>query len=398
MTKTTRRKDSTVQPDAAPLLSVVQTMYASALLGTSEIWNTIYQQCSLLLEGEAGGFISTDKIHNAADIASLIGFDQDKAIQAYNQYGVESDLLFTSTLDMGAGATFLSTEKIGFRELQRSPFFDILAAPERLRYVLGGILENDEHRHSAMYFWRRDDQPDFDRASQSALVALIPHVRQALEVQRRVRGPQAGLAPAGAPALAAVESSRHGILVLDETGRVLLANPEAERIARSGNGISVQNGFFLIDDARVAGEIRRMMARALGIARHAELAHMKPIPVPCRHGGRPYEVLVIPVTDGAQRAVLPPTAAFMVTITDPAAVAGLDHQWQSDYGLTSAEARMCQALVITGSLADAADRLSISRNTARTHLKRIFGKVGVTSQLQLVMRLAAAGPPVEGYW
>jgi len=35
--------------------------------GTSEIWHKICQQCSLLLASEAGGFISTDKVNQAAD-------------------------------------------------------------------------------------------------------------------------------------------------------------------------------------------------------------------------------------------------------------------------------------------------------------------------------------------
>ncbi len=138
--------------------AVVQELYASAMQGTSEIWHKIYEQCSLLLESEAGGFISTDKVNQAADIASLIGFDQEKAIQAYRDYGVEVDLLFMGTLSMGAGSTFLGTEKIGFRALQRSPFYGILSAPLGLRFVCGGILENDERHHSALYFWRRTDQ------------------------------------------------------------------------------------------------------------------------------------------------------------------------------------------------------------------------------------------------
>jgi DNA-binding CsgD family transcriptional regulator len=101
---------------------------------------------------------------------------------------------------------------------------------------------------------------------------------------------------------------------------------------------------------------------------------------------------MIPVTDGVQRAILPPAAVFMVAITDPEVVAGVSHQRLRGYGLTGAEARLCQALVRTGSLNHAADDLHISPSTARSHLKNIFTKLGVTSQVQLVMRLAAAQP------
>jgi DNA-binding CsgD family transcriptional regulator len=224
------------------------------------------------------------------------------------------------------------------------------------------------------------------------LAALIPHVRQALEVQRRVRGPQLDGTPVGAVTLAAFQNSRHGILVLDEKGKVLFANLEAERIARSGQGISLRNGGLCLDDAQMASEVERMMSRALGIARDTAFAPMRPILIPRKSGGQPCELLLIPVTDGAQRAILPPTAAFMVAITDREMVGGVSHQRLRGYGLTGAEARLCQALIRTGSLNDAADELHISPSTARSHLKNVFAKLGVTSQVQLVMRLAAAQP------
>jgi len=372
------------------LLAVVQELYASAMQGTAEIWSTIYAQSSLLLESEAGGFVSTDKVNQAADIASLIGFDQQRAIRAYQEHGLELDLLIMGTLAMGAGSTFLGTEKIGFRALQRSPFYGLLSEPLRLRFVCGGILENDEFHHSALYFWRRADQSDFDQGSMATLAAILPHIRQALEVQRRIRGPRQDPVPAGTFTLASLQASRHGILVLDEKGRVLFVNAEGERIAGCSDGVTIRSGFLSVDDTRVAAEIERLMSRAMGLVRDAELAPMRPIRIPRRSGGHYYEVLIIPVTDGVQRAVLPPTAAFIVAITDSASVDGASHQRLRGYGLTGAEARLCQALIRTGSLPSAADELRISRSTARSHLKNIFAKLGVTSQVQLVTRLAAA--------
>jgi DNA-binding CsgD family transcriptional regulator len=104
------------------------------------------------------------------------------------------------------------------------------------------------------------------------------------------------------------------------------------------------------------------------------------------------------VTDGVQRAILPPTAAFMVAISDPKSLGGLSDQRLRDFGLTGAEARLCQALIRTGSLLHAADELRISRSTARSHLKNIFAKLGVTSQVQLVTRLAVTQGQPEIPW
>jgi DNA-binding CsgD family transcriptional regulator len=57
------------------------------------------------------------------------------------------------------------------------------------------------------------------------------------------------------------------------------------------------------------------------------------------------------------------------------------------YGLTDAEARVCDLLYQSRNLPEAAQILKISINTAKTHLTRSFRKVGVQSQAELIRRL-----------
>jgi DNA-binding CsgD family transcriptional regulator len=54
------------------------------------------------------------------------------------------------------------------------------------------------------------------------------------------------------------------------------------------------------------------------------------------------------------------------------------------YGLTGAEARLCNLLFQGSDLAEACATLRIARNTGRAHLRSIFHKLGVRSQSQLV--------------
>ncbi|HWV61154.1 MAG TPA: LuxR C-terminal-related transcriptional regulator [Sphingopyxis sp.] len=53
------------------------------------------------------------------------------------------------------------------------------------------------------------------------------------------------------------------------------------------------------------------------------------------------------------------------------------------------------ALAGGGSLVEAADRLGIAHNTARSHLRSIFAKTGARRQSQLV-HLLHAGMPQRG--
>lgn len=65
---------------------------------------------------------------------------------------------------------------------------------------------------------------------------------------------------------------------------------------------------------------------------------------------------------------------------------------QSLFGLSKSEARLAYYLAITGSLAETLETLGITRNTGKTHLRRIYEKTGTTSQIelfQLIVRISA---------
>ena len=60
------------------------------------------------------------------------------------------------------------------------------------------------------------------------------------------------------------------------------------------------------------------------------------------------------------------------------------------YGLTITEAKFVAVFVQEASLKATADRLSLTKSSARTYLKRIFAKTEVNSQAAL-MKLALNG-------
>jgi DNA-binding CsgD family transcriptional regulator len=62
------------------------------------------------------------------------------------------------------------------------------------------------------------------------------------------------------------------------------------------------------------------------------------------------------------------------------------------FGLTPAEARLALHLVAGETLRSAEVKLSISYETARTHLKNIFNKTGTSRQAELVVAIVTALP------
>ena len=69
---------------------------------------------------------------------------------------------------------------------------------------------------------------------------------------------------------------------------------------------------------------------------------------------------------------------------------------QRHFGLTPAEARVALHLVAGGTLRSAEAKLSITYETARTHLKNIFNKTGTCRQAELVVVIVTALPGCVG--
>jgi DNA-binding CsgD family transcriptional regulator len=77
---------------------------------------------------------------------------------------------------------------------------------------------------------------------------------------------------------------------------------------------------------------------------------------------------------------------FVLDPENPPAIA--TDAFKRFFGVTSAEARVCEALLNGMSIQEIADSFNISVNTIRTQVKSIFRKCDVQSQGELMMLLA----------
>jgi DNA-binding CsgD family transcriptional regulator len=66
--------------------------------------------------------------------------------------------------------------------------------------------------------------------------------------------------------------------------------------------------------------------------------------------------------------------------------------WIMDgYGLTRAEAKVTLAASSGLGVPETANRLGVSPNTVKTHLRRVFAKTGTSRQTELVRLMASIG-------
>jgi DNA-binding CsgD family transcriptional regulator len=169
--------------------------------------------------------------------------------------------------------------------------------------------------------------------------------------------------------------------VVDTDLRILDTNAEAERIAQADDGIGTRRGRLTIVSGRAQRALDRRLrtlwqspaagdAEALSVARPSGLPDYRLDVVPAR--GRGFATILIsdPVSPG--RA------------PDPNRLA-------SRLGLTAAEARVAGLAPLALTKAEIADRLGLSENTVRSHLRSARSKLGARNMVELALIVRTAG-------
>lgn len=201
--------------------------------------------------------------------------------------------------------------------------------------------------------------------------------------------PDHGLVPgadASAERLVAIlDALALGVLAVDAELHVLLANGAARRILAARDALCDERG--VLRPVRPVSEhpIRRQLTRA--VAERVSTGVL----VPRTSGGDALVVVAVPLPASDGR---PPTSVLFVT--DPAAESpGIERIVRALFGVTRREAAVTAMLAGGHAVEELAARLGITRNTAWTHLKRVFSKAGTRGQSDLVRRLAAAVCPIR---
>jgi DNA-binding CsgD family transcriptional regulator len=205
----------------------------------------------------------------------------------------------------------------------------------------------------------------------------MAHEQRAMRVSRRRADSQ--LFEAAAAATAALEQLSQGVALIDRACHVSYANSLANAICRETDGLSLRAGELVATAKPDCARLSIALKRAVGGGQGASLRLERP------SHRRPLSLLITPL----QLPVGCATAqAAMVVINDPERSAAPPRErLMQAYGLTAAEAGVAQLLLRGNDIAAVAARLTISLETARTHLRRLLVKTGTHRQSDLILVL-----------
>lgn len=265
--------------------------------------------------------------------------------------------------------------------IARHPFYQDFMSRHGFQWYAGVLVDSGDDQW-VVSIQRTQAQDPFSPRETASLAQLSRQLGGAAATARAL-----GFARIDA-AMQAFELSGTAVVLLDRTGNVVRANPAAERILSGDPRIERRRVVSSNPDATAA------LDRALHtlIWTRSAAAFMAPVPLP-RPDRRP--VLAYPVRLPAVSADVFSGCQAILVLADPERQKSPpEAALRSGFGLTAAETRLAMQLAAGVSLEAAADALVISKETARAHLKAIFGKLAVHRQAELVALLARLGGPV----
>nr|WP_298095988.1 helix-turn-helix transcriptional regulator [uncultured Shinella sp.] len=242
---------------------------------------------------------------------------------------------------------------------------------------LASNIINDGHSHCCLILQASVRHDELESENRKRFERLVPHVARAIEVGSRLRKLDFDLwleaRPGGPSAIATFGISADGGLVF--------ANRIGELMLHGDGPFAVRSGRLCF--ARAPGQAALDHAIRNSLAGRSNAASSVETMAPSGHR-RVYKLCIASCLAGMPAMPVPGVRALILVEEEIDEIAVRIENLRRAFGLTNAEARLTVEMLECDGRSAAAKRCGISANTARTHLSRIFEKVGVNKQTQLI--------------
>ncbi len=348
-------------------------------------WPNALERIAACLDAKGAVLITQRQDQSIATVVSTGIMD---AQAAYDSHWWKHDFLTERAIEYGLVSgkdVFRDTDMSIEEERLTHPFYLEFRKPFGLGGALAGSVAPTPETIVALSVQGHYGAPAFSDEHNSIMRRLIKHCERALVLscqaweQRLVNlALEQMLSRLGC-----------GVMMLDDAGRLIHVNATGEALLRTD--IRLAGGRLTLHAQEARRALDEAIVSALSDTPDDRLTCPRPIISPRGEDKRPLILYVLPLRSEAAAHVWSPLqrVGALVIIVDPATSTDLDPALVRDYlGLTLGEARVAAKVGLGLSPRQTAKMLGISEETARTTLKRIFSKTGVTRQSELAVLLS----------
>jgi DNA-binding CsgD family transcriptional regulator len=343
-----------------------------------ELWSAAIGRIVAAVGCRSGVLYEHDR---ASNVSTAIGFHEFNAefMRDYEAYYGALDPWNTRVQHWPIGVAAPTYLLMADSEFRRTEYYQDFLRRAGVFYGLGGVVDRTSQRMAVFGAQCSYEDGRFAAEDVELIGALMPHLRRAYRIHAAIRD-----AKRDRQTLAeTLDAVPQPVLVLEGDARLVFANETAKRLLVAKDGI-------------------RLAGRSVAAAHRDDEAAFQALLRPMRTGNpggvivalrrpnkrRPLLVQAMPLR---QHGRWDPTGRIVLLIDVESAPPLSADRLAGLYELTPAEARLWAALAEGATLAEIAARHRVSVNTLRAQLARLFHKVGVHRQADLVRRAHELG-------
>lgn len=250
-------------------------------------------------------------------------------------------------------------------------------------------LFTDEHTTTFLVLARQISHASSANFDRNTLATIAPHLRRAAQISNKLIG-QALVHTTLEQSLDALSV---GVLHVKSDLSVVHANQAGHQMINSGGPLRFCNGILRAKNKQASIALRDAVRSPTAAASAPTSSGF--IRLDNDDGDAPIVAYVKVLTVPAGHSTLPSEPVASIFIAQPQRKStAWTHSFASAFRLTRAEQRVLDLILDGETLAGTAARLGIAISTARTHLRKIFEKSGVSRQPELVKLAATIAPTV----
>lgn len=372
-------KDSDYPLGSAALDNLIGAIYE----GVTETppWNTALELMRTQLKAAHVTLMLRPPSEESSGVMINAGDVDEEATESYETHFFAIDPF----VGLPNGEVVSAEDLLGKNEWQKSPMYLEYLKPLEIRHLLGTDICTEDGIECRLRVTRQPNGKAFSTKDKNLVRIILPHLDRAIALHAKLdyleceRQLYSG----------AMNRLLLGMISLDQSGEILEMNQEAKRILEEKDGLSLTPKGLRAEKRSENQDLQRLLDEAITGGRSDEgpaVAEAMSITREFDRSRLGIVVRTIPMGPWSESSRRP---AAVVFLRDPDynSAQPLQEVVQRVFGLTRMESALAVYLAKGYTLDEAAEKLDVRRNTARTHLRSIFGKTGVSRQTMLVRLL-----------
>lgn len=318
-----------------------------------------------------------DAVSQTGGLSLSSGLDGSKT-DAYNRYYATRNPWMPKAAIRPIGLGVIADQMLPRDELLKTEFYNDFVRGIGCESSVGVTIMRENGRSFNLSTLTSSADPDFNRGNADLLGDLAPHLRRAFDFIRREQ-----VSPRGEDnGLSLFDAIGVGIIYLGEDQKIRSMNGTAEAMLGKEEAIgAAMKGRLVVSDTGLAERLALFV-------RHRPRPPSEPPPVPVKLKSGNFRCTLIKLqSDFITEFLEGPTVALLIERSSAALKPDINDALPRRSQLTAAEMRVASAIAAGLSLREFARTHDVSYETARSHLKNIYSKLGVNSQVALVRRL-----------